>query len=332
MNFIKMKRVGVIGLGNIANRHRENLKKIFPEADIFAMSSRGRNTKDVIPSCDYFVNKTEDLINANVELVIVASPASYHAKHALPLISASIPVLIEKPVTTNLEDINKLLNASKKHKTPTSVAYCLRYLPSAKKIRDLLAKETIGKIHNSFVEVGQYLPNWRQNKNYRKTVSANPILGGGALFELSHELDYIQWILGNLTINSAILRSSDTLKLEVEDIVDVVSTVKKQTVVSIHLDFLQQFPFRQCKFIGSKGCINWNLLKDKIILYNINGQKTLFENKEINNNDIYVNMVLDFLSLIKGKNNQCVSLQEAKKTIILINQIRNVAKKQRNIL
>ena len=46
--------------------------------------------------------------------------------------------------------------------------------------------------------VGQYLPEWRKNTDYRKGVSARQDLGGGVLLELSHEIDYIQWIFGEI--------------------------------------------------------------------------------------------------------------------------------------
>ena len=37
-----------------------------------------------------------------------------------------------------------------------------------------------------------------ENMDYRKSNSARKKYGGGALLELSHEIDYIQWILDGL--------------------------------------------------------------------------------------------------------------------------------------
>ena len=42
-----------------------------------------------------------------------------------------------------------------------------------------------------------YLPQWRK-KNYKKSYSSNAKLGGGVSLDLSHEIDYIQWIFGNI--------------------------------------------------------------------------------------------------------------------------------------
>ena len=50
----------------------------------------------------------------------------------------------------------------------------------------------LGNIYSIRCDVGQYLPNWRADKNYSKSVSAKKDLGGGVLLELSHELELYQ--------------------------------------------------------------------------------------------------------------------------------------------
>jgi predicted dehydrogenase len=73
--------------------------------------------------------------------------------------------------------------------------YNLRFSYSLKRFNELIKKKIVGKILSVRCEVGQYLPDWRPNKDFRKTVSANKRLGGGVLLELSHEIDYLRWIL-----------------------------------------------------------------------------------------------------------------------------------------
>ena len=66
-------------------------------------------------------------------------------------------------------------------------------------------------------EIGQYLPLWRPGSDYRLGVSANRALGGGVLLELSHELDYLRWIFGDVDWVQASLERQSALEIDVED-------------------------------------------------------------------------------------------------------------------
>lgn len=320
-----MKKIAVIGLGNIATKHRENLKTIYPDAVIYAMSASGRIPTDSISNTDIVVNSIDELLRHKLEMAIVASPASFHTKHSIPLIEAGIPVLIEKPLAAKESETLAIIEAANKCQTPVAVGYCLRYLSSSSHIKAIIEEKLIGNIYNASIEVGEYLPDWRPNKSYRDSVSASLHLGGGALLELSHEIDYTQWLLGPLETQYAILRSSEELLLDVEDSVDVLATNTEGVVVSIHLDFLQRSAYRKCRFTGSKGSIEWDLLRNEIIFTTDINKKVLFSEPEWNKNKMYLNMIRDFENLILGRPNQCITLIEAKNTVSLIDNIKSLA-------
>ena len=326
-----MSKVAVIGLGNIATRHRRNLKSLFPNVELLVMSASGRRPTEEISDSDGIVTSIEALIEANVELVIVASPAPFHAQHSIPLIEAGIPTLIEKPVTTTREDANAIQKAINEHGTPVSVGYCLRYLPSAQKLKKLLDNKAIGTLYNAHIEIGQYLPDWRPSKDYRECVSANEKLGGGALFELSHELDYAQWLLGPLDLQHAILRSSDELDLQVEDMADVLTLTESGAVASIHLDFLQRKAQRQCSFVGSEGRIDWDLIQNQLTFTTAAETKVLYSEPEWDKNQMYLAMVTDFIQMIKQQPHNCIVVNDASLTVDFISQIKQKTCNRREI-
>ena len=321
-----MQKVAVIGLGNIAKRHRKNLKQLYPDCTLFAMSASGRQPEQTAPDSDQRIASVDALIDRKVDMVIVASPATYHARHALPLIRAGVPVLIEKPVVTESGDLEALLQASQYYQTPVAVGYCLRYLSSAQKMHQLLQAQVIGRLYNASVEIGQYLADWRPYKDFRTTVSAKAELGGGALFELSHELDYSRWLLGELDIKAAVLRSSEELQLEVEDCVDLLAVSEQGVVTSIHLDFLQRAVHRRCRFTGSSGSLEWDLIENSIVFSDQHGSQILYQEPGWDKNRMYLDMIRDFENKVNGKEHQCISLEDAGKTITLIETIRQHAR------
>lgn len=321
-----MDRIAVIGLGNIANRHRKNIRLLFPHVSIIAMSASGRIPTEQISNSDLVVSSIEHVVDAEVDFVIVASPATFHANHATTLLKANIPVLIEKPLTASDEDAGLILKKLIETNTFTAVAYCLRYLPSMQKVQKLLDAQAIGRLYNAYIEIGQYLPDWRPSKDYRESVSANEHLGGGALLELSHELDYAQKLLGPLSLEYAILRSSEELQLDVEDSADLVLKTKEGAIVNIHLDFLQKKAYRKCRFVGDQGVIEWDLIKNEVVLSGPTQTKVIYSEPDWDKNQMYLAMVQDFVAKIEQRPNHCVTVEEAIKTVVLVNQIKQYTK------
>ncbi|WP_104401010.1 Gfo/Idh/MocA family protein [Vibrio penaeicida] len=325
-----MMDIAVIGLGNIANRHRSNLKKLFPECKVWAMSASGRKPTSPISDCDVVANDIQTLIDANIYFAIVASPATFHAQHAIELIQAGIPILIEKPIAANIHDANRIREAAIRWKTPVAVGYCLRYLPSAHRTKEIIQSGVLGALYNFNAEIGQYLPNWRPTKDYRECVSANAELGGGALLELSHELDYTQWMLGTLDLQFAHLRATEELNLDVEELADVVALNPQGVLINIHLDFLQKKAFRKCSLIGMNGRLDWDLIENRVELQMATKDEIVYHDSDWDKNQIYLKMLDDFVELIEGRSNECVSIDEAIKTVSLIEDIKSSTPITRN--
>ena len=321
----KLTKAIVVGLGSIALRHRKNLKLLFPEISIIAVPASGRISEQNIEFVDQIILTLEEAIKEKVDIAIVTSPAPFHAIHVKLLLLAGIPSLIEKPVTNNSQDAQDLIRIHKKTNTPVAVGYCLRYMPSSIKVRELLEQNIIGNIYNAFVSAGQYLPDWRSSKDYRNSVSAKVNLGGGALLELSHEIDYIQWLLGLMKVQYAQLRSSSELNLEVEELVDIVLVSDSGTVCNIHLDFFQKKAHRNCSFIGEKGRLDWDLLSNTIVLHTAEGSEVLFSEADWDPNQMYLALLTDFLDLSAGYKNSSIDLEQATKTVELIENIKDCA-------
>lgn len=323
-----MKVVAVIGLGHIAIRHRRNLRKLFPSSKIIAMSSSGRAVGEVVSDSDQVVSGTDELISYQPELVIVASPAPMHAKHAVPLIEKNIPVIIEKPLSDTNEGAEKILELLKTNGKSVAVGYCLRFLPSAMVVKRLLDAQTLGVPLNATAEVGQYLPDWRPGTDYRNGVSAKKSLGGGVLLELSHELDYLQWLFGSLDIEYAALRQAPGLDIEVEAIADIVASNIDKTIVNIHLDFVQRPPKRKCSIVFSEGRIDWDLLKNEVVVSDVNGVNVVYSDPQWDKNFMYMDMIRDFLDGNSAESRYC-NLADAAKTVSIVSKIKSICKNER---
>jgi predicted dehydrogenase len=138
--------------------------------------------------------------------------------------------------------------------------------------RELLHTEVIGNILSVRCEVGQYLPSWRPGVDYRLGVSANKDLGGGVLLELSHELDYLQWIFGNIDWVRATLARQSSLEINVEDSAHLtLGFISKgdefQLTGTLDMDFLRHDQTRTCTAIGSKGSLRWDGITGAVSIF-----------------------------------------------------------------
>ena len=63
-------------------------------------------------------------------------------------------------------------------------------------IINLLKKYKHKQIKEIIISIETDFKKWRNNSNYKKTVSFNKNLGGGVINELSHEIDYLNLLFG----------------------------------------------------------------------------------------------------------------------------------------
>lgn len=320
-----MKCFGVVGLGSIGKRHIANLRELHPNEKIFGVSSSGLNKKK--PKEVNAIIEIEELIDYKPIYIIIASPASFHVKHSMGAIKSNIPLIIEKPLADNLKNGLYLKNTLKKfEKRIVSVGYCLRFLKSACAVKKLLSSNLLGNIYYVNANVGQYLPTWRKDINYENSVSARKDLGGGVLLELSHEIDYLQWLFGDLTLHHCNLKRSGEFNIDVEDIADLVLSNSKDVYINLHLDFIQKFPQRRCQIIAENGRVEWNLMLNEVKFYTSEGEQNIFSDlNKSSKNDMYLDMLNDFEKNLSNTDNNLATIDSAIKVLQIIESAKKIA-------
>ena len=141
-----INNIGIIGLGSIGCRHLRLLRELRPELIIIAVRS-GKGKKVIEEKlADTVVYSLEDAIKHGIEAAIIATPAVYHIQQATVLMEKGIHILLEKPISHSLDNVNKLLKVQKKSKSVALVGYCLRYNSGALKFHGMLNNKKIGQI------------------------------------------------------------------------------------------------------------------------------------------------------------------------------------------
>lgn len=302
-----INNVGIIGLGSIGCRHLRLLRELRPELKIIAVRlGKGKKVAEE-KLANAVVHSLEEAIVYGIEAAVIATPAVFHIKQAIALMRQGVHVLIEKPISHSLENINELLRVEKESKRVGLVGYCLRYNTGALKFNDMLKNKKIGQILHVRVDCGSYLPDWRKGQDYRESVSAKAELGGGVLLELSHELDYIRWFFGEMKNVSANIQNSGTLGIDVEDSVDMIFESEQGFPVSVHLDFNSRNICRKCIARCSKGDLIWNVVANKVLWQPADGLEEV-EMYENDRNYVYKEQLKHFFDFIENKKRPLVSI------------------------
>lgn len=298
-----IKRVLIVGLGSIGKRHLRLARQFLPHAEIAVL----RHKVDLIipEGADYIFSTMVEALTFAPTLAVIASPANFHLAAAIPLAEAGVHLLIEKPLSATSEGVKDLIGVCRKTNVVLAVGYNLRYLQSLKKFKSMVDDQVIGSIWSVRSEVGQYLPSWRPGSDYRQGVSAQYALGGGVLRELSHEIDYLCWIFGEVDWVQAILAQQSDLEIDVEDTVHLVlgfaaNGNERQLIASVNLDFIRQDTTRLCTAIGKLGSLRWNGIAGTVELWKLGTQdwKEIYKHQSTSD-ESYAAEWQDFIACIK---------------------------------
>ena len=265
-----INRILIVGLGSIGKRHLHLARELLPKADIRVL--RHQSGSSVPATANGGVFSIDDAIAFAPQIAVIASPATFHIAIAQALADVGVHLLIEKPLSASLDGVTQLIETCHQRGTILLTGYNLRFMPSLQRFRDLLGERVIGRVLSVRCEVGQFLPSWRPDCDYRQGVSSRREQGGGALLELSHELDYLRWIFGEVDWVKATLSRQSSLQLDVEDTAHLtlgfVPEVDGHQLIGVaNLDFIRHDTTRLCTAIGENGGLRWNGLTGVVELY-----------------------------------------------------------------
>ena len=296
-----MKRIIIIGSGNISKTHYKSIRNLKFLSIIKKYKSR-----------EFTKLNIKDLKKFKPDFFIICSPASLHIKH-LKIIEKCCSdkyILIEKPLST------KFIK-SFKFKNNYFVGYNLRFHPVIIFLKKYLKNKTIFSVN---VVSFSFLPFWRKI-NYSKSVSAKKRLGGGIVLEMSHELDYLNWIFGDLNILSSFNKKISNLKIDTDDTLVATFKTKLKEIINLNLNFFSLLPKREITVSGKDFSINCNLLKNKIFIIEKKNNKIIKRNVLYKNFSLKKTYEKQIELFLKKNHRQLVPIKESNNLMKLLNKL-----------
>jgi predicted dehydrogenase len=302
----------ICGMGSIGLRHLKNLKSLGYN-DIIIYSSG----KSIMPGAKEEINNLkvyqslDDALLENPDVCMITNPTSMHIDIALKVANIGCHLYIEKPLSNSLENLDKLQNIVNKKDLITFVTYQFRFHPHIIKLKEIFQNEAYGKPLYTTTEWSEYLPDWHPWENYKESYSARKDLGGGVLLTQIHPMNYLNYIFGDIKKVQINKISTKSLDIEVDDISDMLINFKSGMSGHVHIDFLQKPRVHTMKILTTKGRFEWNYHDNNLVFIKSDGNEELFTIDGFDRNDMFVDMLADFIECVKLNKRTKFNLDEA---------------------
>ena len=253
-------RVMFWGLGSIGKRHAKILKRD-SRYQLFAFRSQPHNPLNELGIPEVYSWRQVERIRPHV--AFITNPTYLHLQTAIECAQRGIHLFIEKPLGSQPYLLDPLLKIVAKKKIATYVAYVLRFHPVIKALRNYIQRY---KFLHMRVMASSHLAQWRPGGDHLRQYSARDKLGGGVIYDLSHELDYVGYILGDIRQLTGQFAKRSQVTVDAEDFADILVRTKKGPA-SIHINFLSQIRQRWVQIDFEEKSVVGDLLKNVMVEY-----------------------------------------------------------------
>lgn len=279
---MKKVRVGIIGVGSIANNHHIPELLNIPECEITAICDtdpkalKATAEKLGIDSKYCFEDYKELIKCESVDAVEICTPNYLHVPMAVYAVENGKPINVEKPLSVNYESAIPLKEALEKNNISNMMCFSYRFFPAVRFAKYIMEKGLLGDIVSVNVEYlkssafmeGRRL-DWRFVKKYA---------GTGVLGDLGvHLIDMTEFLIGKIKEVSAVADTvvKQRLKLDCDELADVETDDYCNFLANLDNNAVGTFSITRCA-IGNVNTIKYDIYgTEGVISFNLNNPDTI---------------------------------------------------------
>lgn len=202
-------RLGVIGAGSWSvSSHLPNLAR-HDDVEFVAVARKGPDLLAKIKNdfgFRYASQDYRDVLDAGIDICVVASPSALHHEHATAALRAGAHVMCEKPVTVNVADAWDLVDVATTADRALIVSFGWNYRPMVVQAKQIMTEVGIGELEMLTIQMSSVTRELLSNTGAYPGASpeavpeqstwTDPRLSGGGYgqAQLSHALGMGLWL------------------------------------------------------------------------------------------------------------------------------------------
>jgi predicted dehydrogenase len=214
------------------------------------------------------------ITDREVDAVYIATPPGTHEHFAMKVRAAGKPCYVEKPMSRNSAEAQRMVQAFADARLPLFVAYYRRAQPRFLKVKEILDSGKLGTIRSvSYRQTSNQMSRREEPVPWRLQAEHS---GGGLFLDVgSHALDLLDLFLGPLIpIQSS--ASSGAGQYDVEDRVKIRFDANGISG-SAFWDFACDETCDQYHFVGDQGEMRFACFASEPIMVSVDGREDRFE-------------------------------------------------------
>jgi predicted dehydrogenase len=311
----KKHRVLIVGTGSIGERHLRCFQQT-GRADL-AICETNASLRETVGQ-RYGVKRAfsdlEAALQEPYDAAVIATPAQLHVSMAMTLARAGVHLLIEKPLSTSLADVDALSRIIAERHLATAIGYTWRANPTVAQVREVIAGGRFGRPLQFNIITGQRLAFYRPA--YAKTYYRDRATGGGAIQDaMTHMLNMGEWLVGPI---DRLVADCAHLALEDVDVEDTVHVLTRQGGVLGSYSLNQhQAPNETSITVvcenatvrGLPALTRWQWMAET------SGEWNIQQLEPIERDTMYIDQANAFLDAVEGKRAPLCSLAQGVQTL-----------------
>lgn len=229
-------RAGLIGLGMMGRNHARVLSSL-DGVDLVAVADP--QSAHEHPSRSLRLSSVGELLGMELDYVVVATPTAAHAEIAEACAAKGVHVLVEKPLTTDVAEAQRLTSIFDETGLIGAVGHIERYNPALQQAKRRLAAGDLGEVYQIITR--------------RQGPFPGRISDVGVILDLaSHDFDLTAWVAGS-PFESVFARTAHRSGRAFEDLVAVTANLRNGVVTNHLVNWLSPLKERVTVITGVKG-------------------------------------------------------------------------------
>jgi len=253
-------KTAVIGTGNMGKNHARIYSEL-ETSDLVAICDvieEGRKIAEEY-GCKFYTDCNEMLKKEKPDIVSVCVPTKLHYDIAKLVINSGSNILIEKPITDNIENAEELLKLAEEKNVQLSVGHIERFNPAVQKLKELIDDGKIGKITSILARrVGLFPPQIKD---------ANVVIDLAV-----HDVDIFNYMLGKKPERVSIERGT-ALITKRADYADIFLKYPDNINCFVQVNWITPVKIRKLSITGTKGYAELDYITQDLVFYKSNYKK-----------------------------------------------------------